>query len=76
MEGGCETKAPGGAEEWRWTEETVRAEVEPGGSLDGMRRSEKAEVPDRVACGRQKSHGGHLPKRVTSIREVRTSRPG
>ena len=31
-------------------EETVRAEVVPGVSLDDIRRSEKAEVPERTGA--------------------------
>ena len=31
-------------------EETVRAEVAPGVSLDGIRRSEKAEVPEKTGA--------------------------
>ena len=31
-------------------EETVRAEVAPGASLDGIRRSETAEVPEETGA--------------------------
>ena len=31
-------------------EETVRAEVAPGGSLNGMRQSEKAEMPEKTGA--------------------------
>ncbi len=45
-------------------EETVRAEVAPGVSLDGIRRSEKAEVPEKTGaetsagCEASKKRGG------------------
>ena len=51
VEGGCETDAQrarrgrGGR-----VEETVRAQVAPGVGLDGTRRSEKAEVPEKTGA--------------------------
>ena len=41
-------------------EETVRAEVAPGASLDGIRRSETAEVPEET--GAETSAGWRPPK--------------
>jgi hypothetical protein len=41
-------------------EETVRAEVAPGVSLDGIRRSKKAEVPEKT--GAQTSAGCEASK--------------
>ena len=53
-------------------EETVRAEVVPGVSLDGISRSEKAEVPEKTGAEtsagceaskkkREKTNNTHTP---------------
>jgi hypothetical protein len=44
-------------------EETVRAEVVPGVSLDGISRSEKAEVPEKT--GAETSAGCEASKKNT-----------
>jgi hypothetical protein len=44
-------------------EETVRAEVAPGVSQDGIRRSEKAEVPEKT--GTETSAGCEAYKKNT-----------
>jgi hypothetical protein len=44
-------------------EETVRAEVAHGVSLDGIRRSEKAEVPEKT--GAETSAGCEASKKRT-----------
>ena len=45
-------------------EETVRAEVAPGVSLDGIRRSEKAGVPEKIEAEKSAGCEASIKKQI------------